>query len=192
MKEDLLRKPMSLDIALAASTAAGVTAGVIISLGIDEATLIELGGVGQKLGLAAEGNWLGVFLGTFSGAAVMLCAVFLCGFCAIAQPFEIALAAFRGLGLGVCVRGIYLGDSVFKSMAAFLPFAALSTWVLIVAAREAFRLSMKYLRLSTTNENRLGIRSEIGEYTAKFLIYTVILAVLSMGDAFLAGLLSAV
>lgn len=190
MKDELLKKPVSLDVALAAAAAAGITAGVIISLGMDDFTLADLGGVEQKLALAGEGNWFGVFLSSFSGAGIFLCAIFLCGFCAVAQPFEIALAAFRGLGLGICVRGVYLAQNVFLSMATFLPFAILSTWVLTVSAREAFRLSMKYLSLSTTNENRLGIRSDIRDYTARFMIYALLLAALAMADAFLAGFLS--
>ena len=184
------RRTMSLDIALAVFSAIGVTAGVIISLGFDEAALISLSGVPKKLELAASGSWLGVFLGTFPGALLMLAAAFFCGFCAVSQPIELLLAAFRGLGLGVCVRGIYLSDSILKSMAAFLPFAILSTGVLILGIREAFRLSMRYFSLSTTNENRLGILNEIRDYTARFLIYALMLAALSMADAFLAGVIS--
>lgn len=191
MNEQILRqKPVNLDIALAVSTAVGVTAGVILSLNMDEPSLILLSGAEQKMTLAAEGNWLNVFFSSFAGVAVILSAAFLCGFCAVAQPIELILAAFRGLGLGVCVRGIYLGANVLLSMAAFLPFAILSTGVLLLGIKEAFGLSMRYLSLSTTSENRLGIKTEIHDYTARFMILAILLGVLAMGDALLASLLS--
>lgn len=186
MKDELLIKHASLDITLAVATVVGVTAGVLLSFKMEEDTLIGLGGVAEKLYLAADGNWFAVFLNSFLGAAVFLCAVFLCGFCAVAQPFEIALAAFRGLGLGICIRGIYLSQNILVSMAAFMPFAILSTWVLTASSKEAFSLSMKYLSLSVTNENRLGIRSDIRDYTARFMIYAALLAALAMIDTFVA------
>ncbi len=191
MNEDVLHpKTVSLDIALAVSAAVGVTAGVILSINMDEASLVSMSGVPEKLALAADGRWLRIFLGSFAGAGLLLLAAFLLGFCAVSQPAELLLTAFRGLGLGVCVRGVYLGDEVLKSLAAFLPYAVLSTGVLALGAREAFRLSMRYLSLSVTAENRLGIKNEIRDYTARFLILAVLLAVLAMGDAFLAKLIS--
>lgn len=187
MKEDLLRtKAMSLDIALGVSAAVGITAGVILSLNMDTSALISLCGTEQKLALAAEGEWLQVFLSSFIGVGAMLFAAFFLGFCALSQPVELLLVAFRGLGLGVCVRGVYLTTNVMISMAAFLPYAILSTGVLVLAVKEAFGLSMRYLGISATTENRLGIKNEIRDYTAKFMIYTLLLAALAMADAFLA------
>ena len=187
MKEDLLKtKAMSLDIALGISAAVGVTAGVILSLNMDADVLTSICGAEQKLSLAAQGEWLQVFLSSFLGVGAMLLAAFFLGFCALSQPVELLLVAFRGLGLGVCVRGVYLTTNVMTSMAAFLPYAILSTGVLVLAAKEAFGLSMQYLRLSATTENRLGIKNEIRDYTAKFMIYTLLLAALAMADAFLA------
>lgn len=190
MNEETLRpRAVNLDIALAVSAAVGVTAGVILSINMDEPVLVSLSGVPQKLALAASGGWLRIFISSFAGAGLLLLAAFLMGFCALAQPAELLLTAFRGLGLGVCVRGVYLGDGVFKSLAAFLPYAVLSTGVLVLGAKEAFRLSMRYLSLSVTAENRLGIKNEIRDYTVKFLILAVLLAVFAMGDALLAKLL---
>lgn len=178
------------DIALAVFTAVGVTAGVILSLGFDEDYLVRLCGVGRKISLAGGGNWFAVFMSSFGGSAILLGAAFLLGFSAIAQPAELLLVGFRGLGLGLCVRGVYLGGNVLSSMAAFLPFAVFSTAVLILSAREAFYLSQRYLALSTTDENRLGIRSQVRDYSARFMIYFLLLAVLAAGDTFLAGVLA--
>lgn len=193
MKENLLKtKAMSLDVALGISAALGVTGGVILSLNMDAAALISLCGTEQKLSLAAQGEWLQVFLSSFVGVGAMALMAFFLGFCALSQPLELLLVAFRGLGLGVCVRGVYLSTNVMISMAAFLPYAILSTGVLVLAAKEAFGLSMCYLRLSATTENRLGIKNEIRDYTAKFMIYIMLLAALAMADAFLARSLGSI
>lgn len=191
MKEEILKSgSFNLETALGLSAAAGITAGVIISLKMDEGMLRELCGVEEKLRLASEGQWLRVFFGTFSGVGLLLGAAFLLGFCALSQPAELLLTAFRGLGLGVCVRGVYLTDNVLISIPAFVPFAVLSTWVLVLASREAFRLSVRYFRLSVTSENRLGIRNEIRDYIIRFIIYLMAAALLALADAFLAGVLA--
>lgn len=187
--EAALRPRFNLDIALAALTAAGITAGVFLSLGMDDSMLSELCGVAGKLSLAASGGGAKIFFGSFCGVGAILVAAFFCGFCAVAQPIELFLAAFRGLGLGICVRGIYFEENIFAAMAAFLPFAVLSTGVLILSEREAFRLSMRYFALSSTDENRLGIKNEIHDYTARFLIYALLLAILSALDSLIAGAL---
>ena len=182
-------RAMNIDIALAAATAAGVTGGVILSLGADEKTLISLSGSEAKLSLAAAGDWFGIFSHSAAGAGLILLAAFLLGFCAVAQPFEILLASFRGLGLGVCVRGIYLGEGIFRSMALFLPFATASTGILLLGIKEAFRLSMRYLSISATSENRIGLRREIKDYVFKFIVMAALILAFAALDAFIALLL---
>lgn len=186
MKEDLLKtKSVSLPIALAMAAAVGITAGVILSLNMDGVTLVSLCGTENKLSLAGSGQWLNVFLGSFLGIAALILASFILGFSAIGQPAELLIVAFRGLGLGVCVRGVYLSGDVIRSMAAFLPYAILSTGVLMLSAKEAFCLSMRYLNISTTAENRLGLKNEVRDYTARFTVYIILLAALAMADALL-------
>ncbi len=183
-------RAMGADVALAVFCAVGITAGVILSLKMDEASLITLGGSEAKLALAAEGSWLRLFWGSFSGAFALLAAAFVLGFCAVAQPLEMLLMAFRGLGLGVCIRGIYLGSGVFRSMAVFLPFAVFSTAILWLTSREALAMSSRYLEISKTNENRLGLKNEVRDYITRFMIYAMLLAVLSCADAYLARAVS--
>lgn len=190
MNEALKKRAMNIDVALAVFCAAGVTAGVILSVRMDEASLISLGGAETKLALAADGRWLKLFAGSFFGIFAMTAVAFLCGFCAVAQPLELLLMSFRGLGLGICVRGIYLGNDVLRSMAVFLPFSVLSTGILWLASREAFTMSLRYLELSSTNENRIGLKNEVRDYTTRFMIFVMMLAVLSCADAYLARAVS--
>ena len=183
-------KPMSAEITLGLSAAVGVTAGVIISLNIPQPTLISLCGISQKLELAAGGSLFEVFLRSFSGIALLQLAAYFLGFCALGQPFEILLTAFRGLGLGLCVRGAYLNENLLLSLAAFLPYAVASTGVLLLCCKDALGLSNKYLRLSMTAENRLGMKKDVRDYTVRFLIYYLASTAFAFADAYLAGALS--
>lgn len=190
MKEDMLKQRSgTLDVVLFISLIAGITAGVLISLRLDGNMLISLSGTEKKLSMAGAGKLLIIALRSFGGTGILLCAAFLLGFSALSQPLEILLSAFRGLGLGLCVRGVYLGGNVARSLSAFLPFSVLSTALLILTLREAFGMSSRYLSLSLTSENRLGIRNELRDYICKFLIYTVLLAILSLTDSVWAGYL---
>lgn len=191
MNDGVMQKSsMNIDIAFALAAVVGVTLGVILSINLDEDMLIRLSGTQEKLALAANGSRLGIIAGSFAGVGMLLGLAFLCGFSAVSQPIELLIVAFRGLGLGVCVRGIYLGEGVLRSMAVFLPFAVLSTGILILGSKEAFGLSMRYLGLSSTTENRLGIKTEIHDYIIKFILLTLLLTVLAAADAFLAGYVS--
>lgn len=183
---------MSVEVALAVFAAAGVTAGVIISLKFDSETLNSVCGIEQKLSAAAGGEGVKLFLNSLFGPGLFLCAAFLCGFCAVGQPAELLLSAFRGLGLGVCVRGVYQSRNIPVAAACFLPYAILSTCVLIIALRDAFSLSMRYLGLTVTSENRLGIKNEIHDYITRFMIYAAALAALSVLDVILAGRLGGI
>ncbi len=177
-----------LDTMLGVSAAVGVTAGVILSLGMGNAELALACGIDQKLGLAASGDRLGVFLRSFFGVWILLAAAFFLGFSALGHPFELLLPAFRGMGLGLCVRGVYLSQNVLGSMCAFLPYAVLSTGVLFLMLRQSCAMSLRYLRLSATNGNGLGVKNEVREYILRFMIYTAILAAFSAADAYLAGI----
>lgn len=190
MKETVrTAKPLSLELILALAAAVGVTAGVIFSLGMPKETLAALSGVDEKLALSASGAWHSVFLRSFAGPGMLLSAAFLLGFSALGQPFEILLAAFRGLGLGLCVRGVYLSGSLPEALLAFLPYALLSTGILILGCRESFRLSVMYLKMSLSSENRLGMKNEIRSYAVRFLIYMLLLAISALSDAALTGAL---
>ena len=41
------------------------------------------------------------------------------GFGAVSQPFELMLVAFRGLGMGAAIRGIYSGEDIFINLALY-------------------------------------------------------------------------
>lgn len=186
------KRPFSAGCLVFPSLALGVALGVAVSVGIPNESLILIGDMSTKLSLYASDAWLSACLTSFFGTEVFIIALFLCGFGAVFQPVSIAVCALRGMGLGICVRGAYLSDSPLKSIAAFLPFAIASTAVILTQAKQSLHLSGCYFALSTTTENRLGIKNEAADYTAKFIYLSLILAIICALDCLLIRLFSAI
>lgn len=174
VKESNDIKPARVDVLLVASMIAGVALGAVFYTGHSN------GASGALLAAEiAENGWLRVYLQSFAGSALFVVAAFLMGFGAVSQPFELMLVAFRGLGMGAAIRGIYSGEDIFINLALYLPFAVLSAGVLILQSCESVSMSSRYLALSVTTENRLGIANEFKDYIFKFLIYLTACAAIS-------------
>ncbi len=167
----------------------GIALGVALSFVIADGSLVRIGDMSNKLIGFKSDDWLSACLTSFFGAEVFVVTLFLCGFSAVFQPVSIAVCALRGIGLGICVTGAYLSDSPLINIAAFLPFAILSTAIILVQAKQSLHLSGCYLALSMTSENRLGIKNEAAEYTAKFIYLSLILAIICALDCFIIRLI---
>lgn len=172
-------KSIKPDVLLTASLIAGIILGVLA--GAD----MEFSGF-FGVQLSVQNGWTDAFLSCFIGSASFVTAAFLLGFSAVSHPFLLMLVAFKGLGLGVLVRSVYSGDNIFRDMAAFLPFALLSSGVLILQSCESLGMSGRYFSLSVTNENRLGIANEFRDYIFKFLIYLLSCGLISALNCLLA------
>lgn len=169
-------KGIRLEILLAAALIVGIVLGVIVSFGMNESDLLAAytGGVYKDFN-----SWSDAFLTYFIGSASFVAAAFLMGFGAVSHPFELMLVAFKGLGLGVLARAVYSCDEILIRMALFLPFAVLSSGVLIMQSCESVAMSSRYFSISVTTENRLGIANEFRDYIFKFIIFLTSCAVIS-------------
>ncbi len=157
----------------------GIALGVAVSEVIPKTNLAAFSNVNATLSSLLNGKWLHAFVSSFVFTEVFVVIIYLSGFGAIFQPVSLILCAVRGVGLGVCVRGIYSGTNVLLNLAAFLPFAVASTAVILSQAKQSIKMAGYYFSLTVTNENRLGVKTEIHDYTAKFVIHTIVLAILS-------------
>lgn len=164
------------DILLVLFLIVGIVLGAVASLKIGSEALA---GIYSSDIYTDFDSWMETFLNYFAGSAVFVTAAFLMGFGAVSHPFEIMLVCFKGLGLGVLVSSIYSCDDILIRMALFLPFAVLSSGILIMQSCESVAMSQRYFSLSLTNENRLGLANEFRDYILKFLIYLVSCGVLS-------------
>ena len=126
---------------------------------------------------------------SFSGAFLLLTACFWLGFSAAAQPIELLVPVFRGLGAGVSLSGMYgsFGAAgIGMSAVLIIPGAVLSAFALIIAAREALELSGKiFSSVFGRNAASGGIGGTIDFrlYITKFAILFVILTVSSLADS---------
>ena len=186
------RRPFSSGTLVLPSLILGIALGVATSFGLSKDALMQIGDMSDKLSICVSDNWLNAFLTSFFGAEIFLIALFICGFGAVFQPISIAICILRGMGLGICARGTYISSSPFVSVASFLPFAVLSTVIILAQAKQSMHLSGCYLALSTTTENRLGIKNEASDYTAKFVYFSLILAIICALDCLLLRLFFAI
>ena len=141
--------------------------------------------VADTLGYIREDDYARVMAGSLLGSTVFLLGFALLGFCALGQPFEIALLILRGMGTGYSVAEIYASAGREKLLFAaglVLPGAVISTLALAAAAREALSLSNIYLKLTLSGRTEQSPRDAVKLYGAKMLVIEAILAVAAGAD----------
>lgn len=140
-------------------------------------------------------TFIETLVNSFSGPFLLILACLLLGFGAVSMPAELLVPLFHGLGIGVMLADMnadYGLKGMLVSLVVILPFAVISAFIVIIAARESF--SMSYL----SARRLLGLdKSDSGAvklYLTKFLVLFAALGVLSLTDSFvtyfLAGLWS--
>ncbi len=179
-------KKNKLTVTMAALFFVGMTYGSII-VGFGDEKLLHTLAFMTKGYMAGrvEQSLAETFLNSLytSGAFVLL--LFLLGFSAISIPAILFLPLFKGLGLGLSVGYLYITygvKGVAFTAAVILPAALLSTFAIILAGREAFRLSVLFLssfipRLSGTITPRT-----VKLYCAKFLVLAGIVLISAIID----------
>ena len=123
--------------------------------------------------------------GAFLGSTVFLLGIGLTGFCAVGQPFELALLVLRGMGLGYSMAQLYAQagrESAIYAAGLLLPGAVISTLGLIAAAREAVCLSNIYLRITLSDRQEQGLAEAVKLYGAKLLVIEAVLALAAGAD----------
>ncbi len=171
---------------LAALYFAGVFLGVILYGTLSGEQLDALNGLTGSfvIGRLNHTFWE-TLVNSFSGAFLLLTACFWLGFSAAAQPIELLVPAFRGLGAGVSLSGMYGSfglAGVGMSAVLIIPGAVLSAFALIIAARESLELSGKIF-LSVFGRTVSGEAIDFRLYITKFVILLIILMVSSLADS---------
>ena len=121
-----------------------------------------------------------------SGLLALIC--FLLGFSAIAQPIEILVPLFRGIGLGTSIAYIYSCygfKGFFIALIMIMPHAVISSIAIIIAARESMRLSNLFTNKAMSSKNEGDLRSSIKLYLLKFVILFGIIAISALIDSIL-------
>ncbi|MGN0675818.1 MAG: hypothetical protein ACI4KG_08690 [Oscillospiraceae bacterium] len=167
---------------------AGVLLGTALYCMLDGERLEILNGITGNLvyGRLNHTFWE-TLVNSFSGAFMLLLLCFWMGFSAAAQPIEVLVPIFRGMGAGVAVSGIYYSygaSGIGIAAVLIIPGAVISAFAVIIAAREALDLSGN-VYLSAFGKNTSGGQIDFRLYFTKFVILCVILAASSFADSVL-------
>lgn len=114
--------------------------------------------------------------------------LFVCGFCAIAQPVIVLLPLFRGVGIGFSMATLYAahGTGALGYVALLmLPGTVITTLAILVCCRESMRLSSSFFAVMGGGEHRDGPLYSPRIYLARFFAC----GVLCMLSAFLEAVL---
>lgn len=103
-------------------------------------------------------------LSSFGASTLILFFLFLCGLGAVFQPVVLLVLFLRGLGLGVMGVYAYSAGQAMWYLAVLLPEAILTSILMIAAAGEALRFSVRFfVQLLPEGTNR-KYPDTIGKY----------------------------
>lgn len=172
-------------------TLGGVLIGTLLYLGLDETGRADLAFMTNgflSVRQEEERAFLHVLLSSFTAAGGLLLVCFFLGFSAVAQPLEIMIPIFRGMGLGMSIAGIYAVYGAKGFLIAFLlilPGAVVSTMGLLLAVRESLQLSGHFSGFAFWGRTDREMSRAIRFYLLKFLILFVIIGIAALLDSLL-------
>jgi len=124
---------------------AGMILGAMLLRGAGHDTLSLLERlVGGFIAGRAQAGLYENFLSAFGSSMLFVGAVFVAGFCAIAQPVILAVPLVRGLGFGFSAASLYMRYGAHAAGIVgvlMLPGMLLSTLAILICCRQALRLS---------------------------------------------------
>ena len=165
----------------------GVVLGTILYCTLDSERAGIIDGIAESFvkGRLDHTFWE-TMVNSFSGAFLLLVLCFVLGFCVIAQPAEVFVPLFRGLGVGASAAGmysIYGAAGAGASAVLIVPNAVISAFVLIMASREAVRFSSSLYGMTFGKNGKE--RPDVRLYFTKFVILCAVLAVSAFADSLL-------
>lgn len=152
---------------------AGVIAGTVlvcVKSGWDGLRLIY---VNQNLYKPYNLSLAAVFARSALPICAMLLVMFISGFCAFGQPIQMFFTAYRGFAVGVSSALTYLelGIKGFPAvLIMILPFAAVSSLIVIIGSREAMSFSGCFADFAFGRKTNEICRPDVRLYGIKFII----------------------
>lgn len=140
-------------------------------------------------------TFIETLVNSFSGPFLLVLVCLLLGLGVASMPAELFVPFFHGLGIGAMladINAVYGIKGTLLSAVFVLPFAVMSAFVVMAAARESFSMSCLLLKIMLGSDK--SDRECVKLYLTKFLVLFAVLAVLSFADSlvtyFFAGLWS--
>lgn len=159
--------------------AIGVAVGVIVSFAVDDKALANYCVAQIDFSSFVNGQWLVTFVKYFLMYQFWLALEFAFGFGPAFQPLCFLTLMLSAFSFGICVRAVCLTNNVLVTAACLLPWKSALLLLELFQSNNSVRLADMYLGVSLTCENRIGLKREVSDYLAKFLVYSLSCAVLS-------------
>lgn len=143
---------------------------------LDTLSILERGFVSDRTNCSV----FEIIIQSMTTSTLILTGLYLLGFSCIAQPVEVLAIFLRGLGLGTTLAYIYSlnGSKGFLIILLLIvPFATVSSFAMIIGAREAIQMSNILVSYMLSDGNTSGKREVFKLYSVKFLVLEAIIAV---------------
>ncbi len=135
----------------------------------------------------------------FARSALPICAMllvmFISGFCAFGQPIQMFFTAYRGFAVGVSSALTYLelGIKGFPAvLIMILPFAAVSSLIVIIGSREAMSFSGCFADFAFGRKTNEICRPDVRLYGIKFIILIAAALISAAADSVITYFLSSI
>ena len=131
-----------------------------------------------------ESTFLQTVINSFSGTFVLIALCIFLGMGAFAQPLEFMIPLFHGIGIGILLSDTYFAygiKGIICSVFLIVPYSVLSSFIVIIAVREAVRMSNALSRnIINSNEH---VKIDLNLYLTKYIILLFLLIILSVLNA---------
>ncbi|MGN0622206.1 MAG: stage II sporulation protein M [Porcipelethomonas sp.] len=133
---------------------------------------------------------LNLFICSLKPILMLLTLQFVLGFFAIGQPLIIITIIVKGITSGISASAVYLEyglKGIAVNLALLVPYVILSSFIVIIGARESLRLSAGFLSYALgKNDNN---KPEVKLYFLKFAVLMFFSLIVSAADSIVTGLL---
>ena len=164
----------------------GVLAGTVMYCAMNSERVEILDNItGNFISVRLGQSFSEMLISSFSGSFILLLICFLLGFSAIAQPAELLVPVFQGLGAGVSIAGMYSSyglSGIGISAVLVVPNAVISAFAVIIAVREAINLSSEIYYCAFGREQSAE-SLDFRLYFTKFVILCAMLTAASLAES---------
>ncbi|MCI8776291.1 MAG: hypothetical protein HFK00_02705 [Oscillospiraceae bacterium] len=133
-----------------------------------------------------------LFLCSLKPMIIILLLQFISGFFAIGQPIAVGTIILKGVVSGISASAVYLNygaRGAAVNLVMLVPFVLISSFILIMGARESVRFSNHFFRFAVGKQNDTEVRPEIKLYCLRFAVLILFSLIISAADSVLTGLL---
>lgn len=180
------RRKLSLGLLLLLMSG-GIVAGTVTVCSAENLNAVNTSVFTQNLlKTTEEKTIIQIYLNSFMPLAAALIVQYLCGFSALGQPLTIAGIIYRGVSTGISASIFYLmlGIKGFLAILIMLfPFAAVSSMILILGARESIKFSNMFMSYALNKHVEDDRHSGIKLFTVKFIVLIVLSLLAAAADS---------